>query len=178
MRGAAELGAAEEILSRPGVFAAMVLGSLVIGFLAWLLAGRLGWSRIAAALSACGLALALAVTIARPGALSYDGEVTSEALRSCVVSPFSLSSTENKLNLLMLTPFAFFGAIASRRPILVMLCCGLLSGAIEGFQAVSGIGVCETNDFYTNVIGGVVAAFAGWLCSAVFGAERRPPRRA
>ncbi|WP_031468599.1 VanZ family protein [Sciscionella sediminilitoris] len=176
MRGEAELGAAEEMLSKPGVFAATVLGSLVIGVLAWFLAGRLGWSRIAAALSACGLALALAVTLARPGVFSTP-DTSGNPFASCVDSQFSLSSTENKLNFAMLMPFAFFGTIAARRPIVLMLCCAVLSGGIELFQAASGIGVCESNDFYTNTIGGILAACAGWVCYSLFGTERYRTRQ-
>lgn len=171
MRGSAELDTAKAILTQPGVLAAVVVGSAVIGVLAWLLGARRGWSRLAAALAGCGLAVALSVTIARPGVLDTSGQDPG-ALRACLRTPFSLSSVQDKLNLVMLMPFAFFATLATRRALPVMACCAVLSGGIEAFQAVSGIGVCEANDWYTNTLGAVLAAAVGRACTTLSPGER------
>lgn len=169
MRGQAEFGLAGIILDEPLVLAAAVVGSLVIGGIAWLVADRLGAPRLAAALSACGLALALAVTLARPGVVNYT-DARANPLQVCHLTSFSLSGAEAKLNFAMLMPFAFFGAFTTRRPLLIIVACAALSGGIELFQAISGAGVCESKDWLNNTIGGGLAAVAGWAATAF----RRP----
>jgi hypothetical protein len=148
------------MLSRPGVFAAELLGTVILGVLAWMIAGRLGWFRWAAVLAAAGLAMALAVTLARHGGHLPTGE---NPLYLCVSGKFSLHSETSQLNFLMLMPFAFFGTIATRRPLTIAVCSALLSAGIEVTQALTGLGVCDKQDFLNNTIGALVVAAIAWL---------------
>jgi hypothetical protein len=173
MRGQAEFGLAGTILDKPLVLAVAVLGSIVIGAVSWFVASRMGAPRLASALSACGLALALAVTLGRPGVFDYTVALANP-LQVCRHTPFSLAGAEGKLNFVMLMPFAFFGAFSTRRPVLIITVCAALSGGIEIFQALSGAGVCDTKDWLNNTIGGGLAAMAGWAATAVL----RPARTA
>jgi glycopeptide antibiotics resistance protein len=67
------------------------------------------------------------------------------------------------LNFLMLTPFAFFGTLATRRPITMVVVSAVISGGIEITQAWTGLGVCQKQDFLNNTIGAVVAVLAAWV---------------
>jgi hypothetical protein len=154
------IGLAEDMLSRPAVFAAELLGTLILGVLAWLLAGRLGWFRWAAVLAAAGLAMALAVTLVRHGGHLPTGQ---NPLYLCVSGAFSLHSETSQLNFLMLMPFAFFGAIATRRPITIAVCSAALSAGIEITQALTGLGVCDKQDFLNNTVGALIAAALAWI---------------
>ncbi len=154
------IGLAEDMLSRPAVFAAEVAGTLILGVLAWLLAGRLGWFRWAAVLAAAGLAMALAVTLVRHGGHLPTGE---NPLYLCVSGKFSLHSETAQLNFLMLMPFAFFATIATRRPLTIVLCGALLSAGIEITQALTGLGICDKQDFLNNTIGALIAVAFAWL---------------
>jgi VanZ family protein len=169
------IGLAEDMLSRPGVFAAEVLGTVILGVLAWLLARRLGWFRWAAVLAAAGLAMALAVTLARHGGHLPTGE---NPLYLCVSGQFSLHSETSQLNFLMLMPFAFFGTIATRRPLSIAVGSALVSAGIEVTQALTGLGICDKQDFLNNTIGALVVVAIAWLLLLITrtnGPRRRPP---
>jgi VanZ family protein len=154
------VGLAEDMLSRPGVFAAEVFGTVVLGVLAWLLARRLRWYRWAAVLAAAGLAMALSVTLVRHGGHLPTGE---NPLYRCVSGKFSLGTETSQLNFLMLMPFAFFGTIATRRPFSIAICGALLSAGIEITQAFTGLGICDKQDFLNNTIGALVAVALAWF---------------
>jgi hypothetical protein len=154
------IGLAEDMLSRPGVFVAEVFGALILGVLAWLLANRLGWIRWASVLAAAGLAMALAVTLVRHGGHLPTGE---NPIYRCVSGKFSLHSETSQLNFLMLMPFAFFGTIGTRRPVSIAIAGTLLSAGIEITQALTGLGVCDKQDFLNNAIGALIAVGAAWL---------------
>jgi hypothetical protein len=149
---------AELILSQPRVLAALLFGCLVAGAVALAVAQWLGWRRAPAALAACGLVLAVAVTLARPGVLAV-----SLGHPSCVPNEFSLTDPLERLNFLMLVPFAFFATLATRRPLGVLLVSGFFSGGVEVVQAVTDVGVCEAQDFYNNTIGAILAVVVAWL---------------
>ena len=166
------IGLAEDMLSRPGVFAAEVFGTVVLGVLAWLLARRLGWYRWAAVLAAAGLAMALSVTLVRHGGHLPTGE---NPLYLCVSGKFSLHSETSQLNFLMLMPFAFFGTIATRRPFCLAIGSALLSAGIEITQAFTGLGVCDKQDFLNNTIGALIAVAVAWFLLLVTGTNG--PRR-
>lgn len=169
------IGLAEDMLSRPSVFAAEVLGTVILGVLAWLLAGRLGWSRWAAVLAAAGLAMALAVTLVRHGGHLPTGQ---NPLYLCVSGQFSLHSETSQLNVLMLMPFAFFGTIATRRPFSIAIGSALLSASIEITQALTGLGICDKQDFVNNTIGALIAVALAWLLLLITrtnGPRRRTP---
>ena len=166
------IGLAEDMLSRPGVFAAEVVGALLLGLLAWLLASRLGWVRWASVLAAAGLAMALAVTLVRHGGHLPTGE---NPLYRCVSGKFSLHSETSQLNFLMLMPFAFFGTIATRRPLSIAIGSALISAGIEITQAFTGLGVCDKQDFLNNTIGALVVVALAWFLLLVTGTNG--PRR-
>ena len=166
------IGLAEDMLSRPGVFVAVVFGALILGVLAWLLANRLGWIRWASVLAAAGLAMALAVTLVRHGGHLPTGE---NPIYRCVSGQFSLHSETSQLNFLMLMPFAFFGTIGTRRPITIAIAGTLLSAGIEITQALTGLGVCDKQDFLNNTIGALVAVGVAWLLLLV--TRTNGPRR-
>ena len=160
------IGLAEDMLSRPGVFVAEVFGALILGVLAWLLARKLGWYRWAAVLAAAGLAMALAVTLVRHGGHLPTGE---DPLYKCVSGQFSLHSETSQLNFLMLMPFAFFGTIATRRPLSIAIASAVLSAGIEVTQALTGLGVCDKQDFLNNTIGALIAVAVAWFLLLVTG---------
>ncbi|SDI64060.1 VanZ like family protein [Actinokineospora alba] len=152
---------AERILNQPLVAAAMVAGCVVIGFVALVLARWRGWRRVPAVLAGFGLALALAVTLGRSGVLDPD-IATLDPLRRCVENDFALASTKQRLNFYMLMPFAFFATLAIRRAWPVMIACAVLSAGIELTQALIAVGICDSQDFYNNTVGGLIAVVAAW----------------
>ncbi len=158
------------ILDQPGVLAAFVLLCGLFGVGTWLVARALGWHRLYAMLAAGGLALAIAVTLVRPGGHLPDPGVDPVAM--CLSDPFSLHGGLQVLNLLMLMPFAFFGTLATRRPITMMVLSALLSAGIELTQAWTGLGVCQKQDFLNNTVGAIVAATMAWLLLAILGRNR------
>lgn len=160
----------------PEVPLAFAAGSALLGSSGWALAGRRGWGRRSAALAGCGLALALAVTVVRPAGLFPAGGLSPLAtVRECVVGDLSLARTYEKLNVAMLMPFAFFATLALRRPVLVVGCCVLLSGAVEFVQGATGGGTCQARDVVHNTAGGVLGALlaVGLLGSRGLLAHRR-----
>ncbi|CCH27789.1 VanZ family protein [Actinosynnema sp. NPDC047251] len=165
---------AELVLSRPEVVAAMLFGCLVLGAVALGLARWRGWRPVMSVMAGCGLALALAVTLGRPGVLDA-GVWTADPIGVCAFNGFSLTGSLERLNLVMLVPFAFFATVATRRPLTVLVLSAGLSLAVELVQFTTGLGVCETRDFYNNTIGAAGAVLVGALVIAVSGSSR--PKR-
>ncbi|MEJ2854994.1 MULTISPECIES: VanZ family protein [unclassified Saccharothrix] len=165
---------AELVLSQPEVVAGLFLGGVGFGTVAFFLARWRGWRPVPAALAGCGLALALAVTLGRPGVLDA-GVVTADPIGWCVANEFSLTGSLQRLNLLMLVPFAFFATLATRRPVVVLGLSAGLSGVVELVQATTGLGVCEAQDFANNTVGAGAAVLVGWLITAAIGSARREP---
>jgi VanZ family protein len=168
-----EIDLTRSILGQPGVLAAFVLCCALFGAGVWLLSGTLRWRRLPATLAAVGLALAVAVTLARSGGHLPDPH--ADPLSLCLRDSFSLHGGLEVLNFLMLTPFAFFATIATRRPVVIMAVSALLSGGIEITQAWTGLGVCQKQDWLNNTVGAVIAAGAAWLLIATL-ADRTPER--
>ncbi|WP_447005366.1 VanZ family protein [Saccharothrix isguenensis] len=157
---------AEAVLGQPVAVVTLVAGSLVLGAAGFAVARWRRWPAIPAVLAGCGLALALAVTLARTGG-SFT-LVTTDPVGRCVGNVgFSLAGSWERLNVVMLVPFAFFATVACRRPFAVLSVSGLVSGAVELTQAATGIGVCEAQDFSNNTIGALVAALVAWLVAAL-----------
>ena len=171
---APEIGLTQTILSRPGVLIAVILGTIVLGLLAWLLARALGWNRLAAVLAAAGLALALSVTLVRPG--GHLPHHADNPLYLCMRDSFSLHGGLQLLNFAMLMPLAFFATLATRRPISTAVGCAVLSAGIEITQALTGLGICQKQDFLNNTIGAIVAAVVAWALLIVSGTNG-PGRR-
>lgn len=139
--------------------AAFVPGSLLLGGAAWWLAPRRGWARVPAVLAGCALALALAATVVRPlGLFPAGGLNPLTALRHCTLGNLSLAHPYEQLNLLMLLPFALFGTLATRRPLLIMASCVLISALAEFVQGATGGGECQGRDLVHNTAGGVLGA--------------------
>ncbi|MEV0680901.1 VanZ family protein [Actinosynnema sp. NPDC050436] len=162
---------AELVLSRPEVIAAMFFGCLVLGAVALGLARWRGWQPVMSVLAGCGLALALAVTLGRPGVLDA-GVWTTDPVGVCALNDFSLTGSLERLNLVMLVPFAFFATVATRRPLTVLVLSAGLSMSVEVVQLMTGLGVCEAQDFYNNTVGAVGAVVVGALVTAVTGSSR------
>jgi hypothetical protein len=157
-------------IAHPGVPVAFAAGCLLLGGAAWRLAPRRGWARRPAVLAACGLALALAVTLARPfGHYPAGGLNPLAVMRECGVGDLSLHRTYEKLNVAMLMPFAFFGALATRRPVLVATVSLLVSGSVEVLQGATGGGTCQVRDLVHNAAGAVL----GVSLAVLLGAARR-----
>jgi len=138
--------------------ASFVPGALLLGGVAWWWAPRQGWDRKHAVLAGCSLALALALTVVRPlGNFPMGGLSPLATLRVCTVGSFSLAEPYQELNVLMLVPFAIFGMLATRRPLLVAISSMLVSAFIEYVQGATGGGECQLRDIAHNTLGGVLA---------------------
>ena len=161
---------AELVLSQPEAVAALFAGSVFLGTVGFVVARRRGWAVVPAVLAGCGLALALAVTLARPGG-SFS-VATTDPIGMCVGNEFSLTGSLERLNLVMLAPFAFFATLATRRPWAVFGVSAAFSGAVEFMQALTAIGVCEAQDFYNNTVGASLAVLVAWLVTTVAGSPR------
>jgi hypothetical protein len=143
----------------PEIPAAFAAGSLLLSGAAWWLAPRWGWAQVPAALAGCGLALALAVTLVRPvGLLSPSDLNPLIVLRECGIGSLSLARTYEKLNVAMLVPFAFFATLATRRPVIIVAVCLLISGLVEFMQGATGGGTCQARDLVHNTAGSVLGA--------------------
>lgn len=165
-----EIDLTRSIMGQPGVLAAFLLCCALFGTGVWLISGTLGWRRVPATLAAVGLALAVAVTLARSG--GHLPDPGTDPLTLCLRDSFSLHGGLQVLNILMLAPFAFFATLATRRPVVVMVVSAVVSGGIEIAQAWTGLGVCQKQDFLNNTVGAVVAAGAAWLLITMLAGER------
>jgi hypothetical protein len=141
----------------PEIPAAFAAASLLLSGAAWWLAPRWGWAQVPAALAGCGLALALAVTLVRPvGPFSPSGLNPLIILHECGIGSLSLARTYEKLNVVMLLPFAFFATLATRRPAIIAAACLLISGLVEFMQGATGGGTCQARDLMHNTVGSVL----------------------
>jgi hypothetical protein len=165
---------AELVLSQPEAVAALFAGSVFLGAVGFVVARWRGWAALPAVLAGCGLALAVAVTLARPGG-SFT-LATTDPIGMCVGNEFSLTGSLERLNLVMMAPFAFFATLATRRPVAVLGVSAAFSGGVEFLQALTAIGVCEAQDFYNNTVGAFFAVLVAWLLTAVAGSSPRPRR--
>jgi hypothetical protein len=171
-----EIDLTKTIMGQPGVLAAFLLCCVLFGGGVWLLAGTLGWRRVPATLAAVGLALAVAVTLVRSGGHLPAPSTNPVAL--CLRDRFSLHGGLEILNFAMLMPFAFFGTLATRHPIAMMITSAVVSGGIELTQAWTGLGVCQSQDFLNNTIGAVVAAGLAWAVFTIANHDQRTLQRA
>ncbi|MFB9905014.1 VanZ family protein [Allokutzneria oryzae] len=165
-----DLDLAERIFGSPQVAFAAFVGCLVLGAAGLVLAWLLRWGKIATALSLASLGGVLAATLVRRGSRG-TADSLGEAWAMCTQNDFSLSGSWARLNFVMLMPFAFFGVLAVKRFIPVAAACVGLAIGIELYQAMSGVGACETQDMLNNALGGILAAGVAWLLVG-----RRPRR--
>ncbi|MGH3671081.1 MAG: VanZ family protein [Pseudonocardiaceae bacterium] len=139
--------------------AAFIPGSLLLGWAAWWLAPRRGWARGPAVLAGCALALVVALTMVRPlGQFPAGGLSPLATLRLCTVGSLSLAHLYEQLNVAMLVPFAFFGTLATRRPLPIVASSALVSAVAEYVQGATGGGQCQVRDLVHNTAGGVIGA--------------------
>lgn len=119
-------------------------------------------------LAGCSLAMVLALTVARPiGQFAVGGLNPLTTLQQCVAGTISLAHLYEQLNVAMLVPFALFGTLATRRPLLIVASCVLVSGLVEFVQGATGGGQCQARDVVHNAVGGLMgvllAAVVLWL---------------
>ncbi|MGH3870210.1 MAG: VanZ family protein [Pseudonocardiaceae bacterium] len=153
---------------------AFAAGSLLLGGTGWWVAPRWGWAQAPTALAGCSLALVLAATLVRPIGMFPPGGLNPVAVvRECVVGSLSLARTYEKLNVLLLMPFAFFATLATRRPVIVAACCLLATGAVELLQGATGSGACQLRDVLHNIGGGVIGVLLAVMTLRFL--LRRPP---
>lgn len=164
-----------ETLALLAVPVAFGLGCLVLGGAAWVLAALTGRPRAAAAVAGCAVALALAVTLARPHYFPPAGWHPRQVWDAVVLGDPSLAQRRQRLNVLMLVPFGYAATLAVGRPLLVTAGAGALSLAIEYVQAATGRGTFETADLLHNTGGALAAALVAW---GVLRVRRRSPRGA
>ncbi|TQM81494.1 VanZ like protein [Saccharothrix saharensis] len=161
---------AELVLNQPETVAALFSGAVLLGAVGFVLARYRGWAALPAVLAGFGLALAVAATLARPGGTFTV--VTTDPIGMCVGNEFSLTGSLQRLNLVMLVPFAFFATLATRRPWAVLGVSAAFSASVEFVQALTAIGVCEAQDFLNNTAGAFFAVLVGWLVTAAAGSPR------
>jgi VanZ like family. len=76
----------------------------------------------------------------------------------CHLNGFSLHGATELLNALLFVPLVFCAVLATRRPLAVLGSAVALSAVIEIVQPLTRRGLCETQDFFNNSAGAVVAA--------------------
>jgi hypothetical protein len=129
----------------------------VLGPPAWWLAGVTRGSRWLALVAAGCLAVAVALTLARPGLRSSEAD-WSRVRAACLVTDARGLTPEALLNLLLLVPFAALAVLALGHPILVWSVAVLASAGIEVVQAAYAVGTCDSSDLIRNAAGALVAA--------------------
>ncbi|WP_423918829.1 VanZ family protein [Frigoribacterium sp. 2-23] len=147
-------------LARFGFWVAVAVATL----LAWVL-HRLRLRRVLFGLSAVALIAVLVLTLlpdgARPGGVSCTVQVSV---------PFQ--GIETLANVAMLLPLVLFLGTATNRPLTVLTGAVVLSAVIEVLQALAPVlgRRCDTNDWFMNTIGAVLAAVIALVICA---SERR-----
>ncbi|MGO1050696.1 VanZ family protein [Crossiella sp. CA198] len=167
-----DLNLAERIFARPEVLAYAVGAGLVLGVIGLLLGRLFGWRALFTGLSLGSLGGVLAVTLVRVGRQGGEAASLGQAWAECIQNEFSLAGSWQRLNFVLLMPFAFFGAIAVRRFLPVALLSVALAVGIELYQGMTGLGACETQDMINNGLGGVLAALIGWAVAGRRGGGR------
>ncbi len=160
---------AHAIAAKPVVMAALLIGGTGASTAALVLARRRGWRLIPAVLAGFGLTLILAMTVVRPPRPQYQELGPAAATTPfCRIDGFAPFADQNAiLNLWLFVPFAFFATLATGRAVTVLGVSVVLTGAIELTQPITGIGVCQTQDFGNNALGAALGVAAGWLCGTV-----------
>jgi glycopeptide antibiotics resistance protein len=105
---------------------------------------------------------------------------SGRAYETCAVqfSLPSLGTVELLANVALFFPPVFFAALATRRPLLMLVAGTGLSAALEALQAlVPAIGrSCDTNDWMMNTIGAVAGTLVAWGTIALNAKRPRRPR--
>ncbi|MFD4638016.1 VanZ family protein [Lentzea sp. NPDC058436] len=141
------------VLSDPLTAGGLVFGAVALGAGAWFAARRFGWRPVPSAFAGIFLGLVLALTFWR--------SQPSWALvgnQFCTFNGFSLNGVSEQFNVLLFVPLVWCAVLATRRPLAVLVAAVASSAAIELLQPIVGRGLCETQDFFNNSAGAVVAA--------------------
>jgi hypothetical protein len=141
------------VLSDPVTAGGVVVGVVVLGASGWFAARRFGWRPTFSVFAGISLGVALALTFAR--SLPSWALVGTEF---CLLNGFSLHGVSELFNALLFVPLVWCAVLATRRPLAVLVSAVALSAAIEVLQPLVGRGLCETQDFFNNSAGAVVAA--------------------
>jgi hypothetical protein len=145
---------------------------LVLSLLGAVFSGQVTRSRIAATLGGlAGWSLSIAVTLTLFRGGYRLGDLAG--LRQCALTTPNVLSGDGLTNLLLFAPTAFLTVLAINRPARVISCIGLLSLAVEGIQAVTSVGVCDSSDALLNTLGASVAALAAVAARSAFAWPRR-----
>lgn len=158
---------AQVILRRPEVMATTAALGGGLALVAWFITrGRCWrpWRRIV--LGAAGFAFAAlpSTTLARPyHSVDWRVPQLSGSVQDLLHTGILTPSPENLLNLVMLAPFGFLAALATRRCVWIATVALLAAAVVELAQGATGIGVVEAADVVQNVAGAAMGAVAGWV---------------
>lgn len=127
-------------------------------------------SRVAAVLACASAAVVLLATVVRPGQYPPAGWWPWEVWRVASLGPLWPNELRDQLNLVLLTPFAWFATLALGRPVLAAAVGVLLTCTVEYVQGAAGLGTPQLADLVHNSIGSVLGATVG--CLALLAADR------
>lgn len=149
---------------------AIVAVAAVLLVAGWLLSRRdRAGRRIAGVVALLALVAALALAL-----VPESGATARDAF--CFVGD-GIPSFDDRANIALLFPVAFFGTIAIRRPLPVLAATAGLSALVETVQGAAAAlnRSCDLHDWYANTSGAVIGALLGAI---VLVAARRPLTRA
>lgn len=141
------------VLSDPLTAGGVVVGAVVLGASAWFAAQRFGWRPVPSVFAGIFLGLVLALTFWRS-----QPSWALVGTQFCLLNGFSLHGVSELFNALLFVPPVWCAVLATRRPLAVLVSAVASSAVIEVLQPLVGRGLCETQDFFNNSAGAVVAA--------------------
>jgi hypothetical protein len=142
------------VVSDPLLAGGMVAGAGALAWGGWLAARRYWLRPVPAVLAGISLGLVLGVTFSR----TLPDWVLAPGREFCHLNGFSLHGSAELLNALLFVPFVLCAVLATHRPLAVAASAVALSALIEVVQPLTGRGLCETQDFFNNSAGAVMAA--------------------
>jgi hypothetical protein len=149
-------GARSMIHFDPAAWPVLLLLAL-LGPLAWWVAGAVGGSRWLAVAAAACLAVAVTLTVARPGLRGADPD-WSRFPSACTITDARPLTLEALLNLFLLVPFVTLAVLAVGHPVPVAVLAIGVSVGVETIQALYATGSCDSSDVLRNSAGALVAA--------------------
>ncbi len=141
------------VFSDPLTAGGAVAGAVVLGVSAWFAARRFGWRPVPSVFAGIFLGVVLALTFSRS-----QPSWALVGTQFCLFNGFSLHGVSELFNALLFVPPVWCAALATRRPLVVLVSAVALSAVIEVLQPLVGRGLCETQDLFNNSAGAVVAA--------------------
>lgn len=150
------------VFSDPLTAGGTVVGALGLGAGGWFAARGFGWRPVPSVVAGAFLGLVLALTFSR----SQPGWALV-GTQFCLLNGFSVDGVSELFNALIFVPPVWCAALATRRPLAVLVAAVALSALIEILQPLVGRGLCETQDFLNNSAGAVVATALAAGCLAL-----------